>query len=233
MDRELARFTATPLSPEIESMTLPAGFHQPKFTLYNDKMDQHMHVSHYWQVMARHRRNDALMCLLFPASLGELGLKWFERLPKGSIEERQQLVEVFVTRFKTNTRTPKEVGHLLSIKIESGGSLKAYNAKYWETYNEIIDCPINLVIAQYKQGLPIGHRLRDSLTMDQPTTMESLMQQINEHTRVEDDAATATATEKENMVAADRRVAGKVHSVGQVDNCPNDRARLTSQFKPQ
>ena len=89
-----------------------------------------MHVSHYRQVMAGHRRNDALMCLIFPASLGELDLKWFKRLPEGSIERWQQLAEAFVTRFKTNTRTPKEVNHLLGVKMESGGSLKAYNAKY-------------------------------------------------------------------------------------------------------
>ncbi|GMP35210.1 hypothetical protein CsSME_00007751 [Camellia sinensis var. sinensis] len=59
--------------------------------------------------------------------------------------------------------------------------------------------------------------------MHQPTTMESLMQRINEQIRVEDDAA--TATEKENPVLADRKVAGKVHSVGQEDNRPNDRSK--------
>ncbi|XP_028064790.1 protein NYNRIN-like [Camellia sinensis] len=107
--------------------------------------------------------------------------------------------------------------------MESGGSLNAYNAKYWESYNEILYCPTNLAITQYKWGLPVGHRLRDSLTMHQPTTMESLMQRINEHIRVEDDAA--TATEKENPVPADRRVVGKVHSVGQEGNRPNDRSK--------
>ncbi|XP_028117257.1 uncharacterized protein LOC114314927 [Camellia sinensis] len=53
--------------------------------------------------------------------------------------------------------------------------------------------------------------------------MESLMQRINEHIRVEDDAA--SATEKANLVAADRRMTGKVHSVGQEDNRPNDRSK--------
>ena len=37
VDKELARLTATPLSPEIESTLLPARFHQPKFTLYDGK----------------------------------------------------------------------------------------------------------------------------------------------------------------------------------------------------
>ena len=130
VDKELARLTTTSLSPEIESTLLPAGFHQPKFTLYAGKTDPYMHVSHYRQVMAGHWRNDALMYLIFPTSLGELGLKWFERLPEGSIEEWQQLAEAFATRFKTNTQTPKEVDHLLGVKMESGGSLKAYNARY-------------------------------------------------------------------------------------------------------
>ncbi|XP_028077607.1 uncharacterized protein LOC114279552 [Camellia sinensis] len=212
VDKELARLTATPLSPEIESTPLPARFHQPKFTLYDGRTDPYMHVSHYRQVMAAHRRNDALMCLIFPASLGELGLKWFERLPEESIEGWQQLAKAFVTRFKTNTRTSKKVNHFLGVKIESGGSLKAYNAKYWKSYNEILDCPTNLAITQYKRGLPVRHRLRDSFTMHQPATMESLMQRINEHICGEDDVA--SATEKANPVAADKRMAGKVHSVG-------------------
>ncbi|XP_028074061.1 uncharacterized protein LOC114276472 [Camellia sinensis] len=53
--------------------------------------------------------------------------------------------------------------------------------------------------------------------------MESLMQRINEHIRVEDDAA--SAIEKVNPVAADRRVAGKVHSVRQEDNRPSGRPK--------
>ncbi|XP_028093823.1 uncharacterized protein LOC114293934 [Camellia sinensis] len=107
--------------------------------------------------------------------------------------------------------------------MESGRSLKAYNVRCWETYNEILDCPTNLAITQYKRGLPVGHRVWDSLTMHQPTTMESLIQWINEHIHMEDDVA--SATEKVNPVAADRRVAGKVHSVGQEDNRPSDRPR--------
>ncbi|CAL5394255.1 unnamed protein product [Camellia sinensis] len=193
VDTDLARLSATPFSLEIETTPLPAGFHQPKFTLYDGKTDPYIHVSHFRQVMAGHRRNDGIMCLIFPSSLGELGLKWFERLPEGSIQRWHQLAEAFVTRFKTNTKTPKEVDHLLSVKMEPSDTLKAYNSRYWETFNEILDCPVNLAITQYKRGLPLGHRLRDSLTMSQQTSMWHLIQRINEHIRVEDDAATSTA----------------------------------------
>ena len=118
-DTDLARLTATSFSLEIETTPLPAGFHQPKFTLYDGKTEPYMHVSHFRQVMAGHRRNDGLMCLIFPSSLGELGLKWFERVPEGSIQRWH------LTRFKTNTKTPKEVDHLLSVKMEPCDTLKA------------------------------------------------------------------------------------------------------------
>ena len=45
-------------------------------------------------------------------------MTWFKRLPEGSIERWQQLAEAFVTHFKTNTKTPKEVDHLLSVKTD-------------------------------------------------------------------------------------------------------------------
>ncbi|XP_028123905.1 uncharacterized protein LOC114320993 [Camellia sinensis] len=52
--------------------------------------------------------------------------------------------------------------------------------------------------------------------------MGQLIQHINEHIRVEDDAAVSTA--KTTSVATDKRSAGKVHAVGQETNRPNDRA---------
>lgn len=222
VDSDLARLSATPFSLEIETTPLLAGFHQPKFTLYDEKTDPYMHVSHFRQVMAGHRWNDALMCLIFPSSLGELSLKWFERLPEGSIERWHQLAEAFVTRFKTNTKTPKEVDHLLSVKMEPSDTLKAYNSRYWETFNEILDCPVNLAITQYKRGLPVGHRLRDSLIIHQPTSMGQLMQRINEHIRVEDDASASAV--KATPATIDKRTAGKVHAVGQESSRSNDRA---------
>ncbi|XP_028063696.1 uncharacterized protein LOC114266933 [Camellia sinensis] len=62
--------------------------------------------------------------------------------------------------------------------------------------------------------------------------MESLMQRIDEHIQVEDDAA--IATERANSIAADRRVAGKVHSVGEEEDAKRKlkaRTSITTVFK--
>ncbi|KAF5931842.1 hypothetical protein HYC85_028013 [Camellia sinensis] len=84
-DKALARLHSSLFIPAIENAPLPSGFIQPKFTTYEKKTDPYMHLSHFRQVMAVYRQNEALMCILFPSSLGDLGLTWFERLPEGSI----------------------------------------------------------------------------------------------------------------------------------------------------
>ncbi|GFZ00158.1 hypothetical protein Acr_13g0015570 [Actinidia rufa] len=89
----------TPFSREIEGMDPPEKFVPPKFTLYDGKSDPRSHVSHVRQMMALWNHMDALMCRVFPSSLGDLGLKWFDRLPPGSIENFYQLTESFVARF--------------------------------------------------------------------------------------------------------------------------------------
>ena len=64
-------------------------------------------------------------------------------------------------------------------------TLRSYNNRYWETFNQIGDCPTNLAIAQYKRGLPVGNKLRDSITMAPPLIMEALMERVHQYIHVE------------------------------------------------
>ena len=59
---------------------------------------------------------DALMCQVLPSSLGDLGLKWFNKLPKGLIKSFHQLTESFVAQFIINTKAPKGVSSLLTLR---------------------------------------------------------------------------------------------------------------------
>ncbi|XP_028065539.1 uncharacterized protein LOC114268557 [Camellia sinensis] len=77
------------------------------------------------------------MCILFPSSIGDLGLTWFEKFPKGSIASWAQLVEAFVINFKTNTKMPIEMDQLLIIDMSEKETLKSYNNRYWEIFNQI------------------------------------------------------------------------------------------------
>ena len=52
---------------------------------------------------------DVLICRVFPSSLGDIGLKWFDKLPVGSIENFHQLTESFIARSVIDTKAPKAV----------------------------------------------------------------------------------------------------------------------------
>ena len=99
------------------------------------------------------------MCRVFPSSLGNIGLKWFDRLPAGSIGSFHQLTESFITRFVINTKALKGVGFFLTLMKGKNESLCNYNKLYWETYNKIQEFSEELAVASYKHGLTFGERI--------------------------------------------------------------------------
>ena len=114
----------TPFSQDIKGMNPPEKFMPQGFTLYDGKSDQRSHVSHVKQMMAHWNHMDALMC---PSSLGDLKLKWFNKLPTGSIENFHQLAESFKARFVINTKASKGVGSLLTLRKGKNKTIRNYN----------------------------------------------------------------------------------------------------------
>ena len=64
-------------------------------------------MSYVRQIMVLWNHMDALMCQVFPSILGNLGLKWFDKLSVRSIENFHKLTEAFVARFVINTKALK------------------------------------------------------------------------------------------------------------------------------
>ncbi|XP_028125047.1 uncharacterized protein LOC114321984 [Camellia sinensis] len=137
---------------------------------------------------------------------------------------------MFVTRFRTNTKTLVEINQLLSIDTGKKETLTSYNSRYWETFNQIEDCPTNLAIAQYKRGLPVGNKLRDSITMLSPLIMEALMERVHKHIRVEEDGARAK-TKSGTMAIPDKKATTRINTVEQPRR--NGRGRRANREDPE
>uniref|UniRef100_A0A2N9JBU4 Reverse transcriptase domain-containing protein n=1 Tax=Fagus sylvatica TaxID=28930 RepID=A0A2N9JBU4_FAGSY len=135
--KALHQISHSPFSKEIEGARLPGKFSPPNYVMYDSKTDPIGHISHFRQSMALHLRNDALMCRMFPSSLGPMSLRWFNRLQHSSIHSWDELAEAFVSRFITNSRKPKEFDSMMSMRMKDSESLKNYSSRYWEVYNEI------------------------------------------------------------------------------------------------
>ncbi|XP_057495649.1 uncharacterized protein LOC130780645 [Actinidia eriantha] len=157
--REAVPRYQTPFSRWIEGLDPLEKFTPSRFTLYDGKLDPRSHVSHVRQVMALWNHMDALMCRVFSSSLGDLGLKWFDKLPQGLIENFHQLTESFMARFVINTKVPKGVGSLLTLRKGKNELVRNYRKQYLETYNKIEECSEELAVASYKLGLTPEERL--------------------------------------------------------------------------
>ena len=223
--RKLQQISFSPFSVEIERAKFPARFVPPNLAVYDGKSDPVGHLSRYRQSMALHTSNDALMCRIFPSSLGEVGLQWFDRLDHGSIRSWQEMSQSFTARFITNTRKPKEIDVLLALKMKAEETLKAYSARYWEVYNDIEACDEDIVVKTFRFGLNQDLKLRRSLTKRPPISMADLMTRLEEHIRVEDDSKSSTRTveaappldkkatqPEQNQVKKSRRSADQPHA---------------------
>ncbi|XP_065634662.1 uncharacterized protein LOC136069746 [Quercus suber] len=164
MSRALDQLSKSPFTRRIDEAVLPRRFQQPTFTVYNGRTDPVDQVSHFNQRMAVHSKNEALMCKVFPSSLGPVAMRWFNGLRTNSVDSYRQLTQAFGSRFVTNSRPPRPMSSLLSLTMCNDETLKAYSDKYWEIYNELDGKYDDVAINMFKNELPMGHSLRKSLT---------------------------------------------------------------------
>ena len=104
-----------PLLHRIQDAPPLKTFGQQKFNIYDGRTDPADHVRHYKQVMAYWRNEDALMCIMLPANLGDTTLRWFDKLPPGKIDSFRELAEQFIARFIINSwvvKGPEALTHL-------------------------------------------------------------------------------------------------------------------------
>ena len=88
------------------------------------------HVSHFNQRMAMHSKSEALVCKVFPSSLGPVAMTWFDGLKEGSINSFKELTREFGARFVTFSKVPRPLNSLLSRAMREGETLKTYSNKY-------------------------------------------------------------------------------------------------------
>uniref|UniRef100_A0A2N9G5Q6 Integrase catalytic domain-containing protein n=1 Tax=Fagus sylvatica TaxID=28930 RepID=A0A2N9G5Q6_FAGSY len=171
--KALDLISSSPFTDEIESAELPERFTAPRLETYNGRTDPVAHIDHYHHRMALWRYRDPLMCRIFPSSLGEVALRWFNQLERGSIGSWSQMAEVFVGRFITNSRRSRGFGY---------------------TYEDT-------ALQAFKLGLPPSTGLRQSLTKRPPTTLKKLMDRVERFVRVEEDGGNTNAVVSEVPVS--------------------------------
>ena len=91
MSKALNQIFKSPFTCKIEGAKLPRRFHQPMFIIYNGRTDPVENVSLFNRRMAVHLKDKALMCKVFPSSLGPMAMRWFDGLRANSINSFKEL----------------------------------------------------------------------------------------------------------------------------------------------
>ena len=123
MSKALNQIFKSPFTRWIEGGRLPRRFTQPTFTTYNGRTDFEKHVSHFNQRMAIHSKNEALMCKVFPSSLGPMAIRWFDGLRASSINSFKGLIQAFGSHFIMCSRVPWPLDTMLFLSIREGKTL--------------------------------------------------------------------------------------------------------------
>ena len=137
--------------------------------------------------MAVYSQDEALLCRVFPSSLGPMSMRWFDGLRTNSISSFKKLTQSFCSRFITCSRVPQPLDSLLSMTMREVESVKAYAERYWERFNEIDGDFDEVAIRTFKVGLPPEHGLRRSLTGKSVTSLRQLMDRVDKYKRIEND----------------------------------------------
>ena len=98
MKKALSQISKSPFTRGIEKAKLPKRFHQPTFAMYNGRTDPVEHVSQFKQKMAIHSQDKALLCRVFPSSLGLMPMRWFDGLRTNSISSFKKLTQSFCSQ---------------------------------------------------------------------------------------------------------------------------------------
>ena len=187
MKKALSQISKSPFTRGIEREKIPRRFYQPTFVMYNGRMDPIEHVSQFKQKMTVHSQDEALLCKVFPSSLGPMPMRWFDGLRINSISSFKKLTQSFCSRFITCNRVPQPLDFLLSMSMREGESVKAYAERYWEMFNEIDGDFDEVAIRNFKVGLPSEHGLRKFLTGKPVTSLHQLMDRVDKYKMIEDD----------------------------------------------
>ena len=186
MSCALRRAVRSSFSDEIEWAPMPSRFTRPPFNSYDGKTDPVEHVSHYIHMMSLHTHNDALMCKVFPSSLGPMALRWFNGLQKGSIHSFAELIQEFDAWFITCSQVSQPVDALLSMKMRVGETLHSYASWYWELYNDIGEGNEKIAASTFRMGLPKDLELQELLKKRPFEDMRQLMRRIEEYKCLDD-----------------------------------------------
>jgi hypothetical protein len=127
-----------------------------------------------------HRTPDEVVCRVFPLTLSGNAQNWFKKLPPNSIDIFNELSKIFLTEFLAFRKRKKPLGYLLLLHEQSNESLTEFMTQFNRGKVTVKDSTEDMVFAAIYQGISPEEPLMKKLTRKQPSTLQGLMDQVEE-----------------------------------------------------
>ncbi|VFQ96709.1 unnamed protein product, partial [Cuscuta campestris] len=211
--------TVTPFTPRVMSVPLPANFRPWQIKAYNGTTDPQDHLSKFYASMEAAAAPDEVKCRCFLATLEGSACDWFNRLPKGTIDDSDTLAEKFLTHFAANRRQRLPYSHLLNICICKGEKVRDFITRWEKEARDVHGADDQALVAMFQAALPRGEVRKELRKNPPPTYQETLARSKFLASEEFDDAPDSEAAPAKRAPAdaeeiAKKRKKKKDHTVG-------------------
>ncbi|VFQ94714.1 unnamed protein product, partial [Cuscuta campestris] len=166
--------TVTPFTPRVMSVPLLANFRPWQIKAYSGTTDPQDHLSKFYASMEAEAAPDEVKCRCFLATLEGSACDWFNRLPKGTIDDWDTLAERFLTHFAANRRQRLPYSHLLNICIHKGEKVRDFIVRWEKEARDVHGADDQALVAMFQAALPRGEVRKELRKNPPPTYQETL-----------------------------------------------------------
>ncbi|VFQ73786.1 unnamed protein product, partial [Cuscuta campestris] len=156
------------------SVPLPANFRPWQIKAYSGTTDPQYHLSKFYASMEAAAAPDEVKCRCFLPTLEGSACDWFNRLPKGTIDDWDTLAERFLTHFAANRRQRLPYSHLLNICIHKGEKVRDFIVRWEKEARDVHGADDQALVAMFQAALPRGEVRKELRKNPPPTYQETL-----------------------------------------------------------
>ncbi|XP_021738353.1 uncharacterized protein LOC110704846 [Chenopodium quinoa] len=136
---------------------------------YDGRGDPGRYMTLYEGHMILYTNSDAVWCKVFPTTLVGAAADWFNNLENGAIHSFQQLAEMFVGQYVSNSVRQRTSGELMAVTQKADESLRDYIRRFNNEANTIPRLQQEIAVMALMNGLNDSEFKRYLTRKNQPT----------------------------------------------------------------
>ncbi|GAA0140352.1 hypothetical protein LIER_01717 [Lithospermum erythrorhizon] len=156
----------------------------PKFKTFSGFGDPDNHLKAFDSQLSFWASDDEVYARAFPSNLSGKALKWFHKLPPDSIDRWQDVVDLFMDKFRVSIVADDDERTLMEIQQKPGETLRSFATRFEEVATNIPTTNEKVTMISFVHGLRYGP-LKEKLVLEPPNTRNELSKLVIQYIKLE------------------------------------------------